>query len=239
MKELDLLERTISELDIPITAFLRTDLLSEYSESQDVARRLAKDFHCHSHTHKVVNFDSDYEISTSAKTFEEHFGYKSLGYRAPYGVLYDSDIEIIHKNGFKFSSSIFPSYRPGKFNNLRMPTKPFVYDNGIIEFPFAVVPLIRYVISLSYMKLIGANLNKLLYSIFGLPNVLVFCSHLHDFILNEESFRQLSLGSRLAWGINRHSGIYCFTEIVRVLKRNNYRFITMTELYQRITSEHL
>ena len=104
-------------------------------------------------------------------------------------------------------------------------------DNDIIEFPFSVVPKVRYIVSLSYLKLLGFALNKSLFSIFGLPNIIVFDSHLHDYILNENSFNKLPWGLRTAWGIRKHSGKKYLKMFVDLLRREGYRFITMTELY--------
>jgi peptidoglycan/xylan/chitin deacetylase (PgdA/CDA1 family) len=223
-----------AELRVPVSAFVRTDLLTTHPACLDVLPALACDLHCHSHTHNTRSFDSPYEISATADAFRAAFGRDPVGYRAPQGVLHPGDVDLLNEQGFKFSSSVFPSYRPGKFNNLSMPNAPFVYDNGLVELPFAVVPSVRYTISLSYLKLLGYGANRLLYSTFGLPEVLVFDSHLHDYILSEESFRQLPKKLRLAWGINRHNGPAYFKRFVTMLKTRGYRFITMTDLYHRV-----
>ena len=154
-----------------------------------------------------------------------------MGYRAPQGVLFNGDIDLVKTCGFKFSSSVFPSFRPGKFNNLALPIEPFVYDNEIMELPFAVVPRLRSIISLSYLKLFGLTLNKAFFSWFGLPKIVVFDSHLHDYIVSEKSFSQLPWKLRAAWGVRKYSGIRYFTMFVEMLKSEGYRFITMTDLY--------
>lgn len=223
-----------AELEVPVSAFIRTDLLVAHPACLEVLPALACDLHCHSHTHNTRNFDSRYEISATADAFRAVFGRDPIGYRAPQGVLHPGDVELLRAQGFQFSSSVFPSYRPGKFNNLSMPNAPFVYDNGLVELPFAVVPSARYTISLSYLKLLGFGANRLLYSAFGMPDVLVFDSHLHDYILSRESFRQLPRKLRLAWGINRHNGPAYFKRFVKMLKMRGYRFITMTKLYHRV-----
>lgn len=233
------LAKLFSDLHIPVSTFIRTDILINYPNSLEIIKTLAKDYHCHSHTHNTKKHDSRIEISTSASTFETVFGYKPLGYRAPQGVLYDGDIDHIKTCGFKFSSSVFPSYRPGKFNNLSLPVNPFIYDNDIMELPFAVVPKLRYIVSLSYLKLLGMTLNKSFFSIFGLPNIIVFDSHLHDYIVNEESFNKLPSKLRTAWGVRKYSGIKYFTMFVELLKRKEYRFITMTELYNYLKARPL
>jgi len=237
--ELRELANLFSDLCIPVSAFIRTDLLTHYPQSLDLVRMIAVDFHCHSHTHNTRDSHSEEEITVSATTFRDKFGYWPLGYRAAQGVLHEGDAELIERSGFKFSSSVFPSYRPGKFNNLTMPQEPFVYENGILELPFAVIPKVRYIISLSYLKLLGFTINRMLYSTFGFPSLLVFDSHLHDFIYNDESFRKLPTALKLAWGINKHSGVKCFVRFIELLKRRRYRFLTMTEAYHYLKERYL
>lgn len=233
-KGLSELGELFSDLDVPVSAFIRTDVLMNYPKTLDIIRMLASDYHCHSHTHNTRSFDSKREISNTASTFERYFGYKPIGYRAPLGILYNGDIDIIKDCGFRFSSSIFPSCRPGKFNNLSMPINPFIYNNGIVELPFAVIPKIRYPIALSYLKLLGFHVNKILFSVFGLPNVLVFNIHLHDCILNEKSFNKLPFRLKIAWGINKYSGMEYFKIFIELLKKKGYCFVTMTGLYNLV-----
>lgn len=235
-KEIDELANTLKELDVPMSAFIRTDMLENHACSLEVVKQLACDFHCHSHTHNTKSFDSKFEFVEMKKTFQKHFGAAPVGYRAPQGVLYEGDIELLKEHGFKFSSSVFPSFRPGKFNNLKMPNAPFVYDNGVVELPFAAVPGVRYTISLSYLKLLSLMMNRLMFATFGLPNVLVFDSHLHDYIVNEVSFSRLPRKLRMAWGINKHRGMSYFRKFVGLLKNKGYQFVTMTQLYERARS---
>lgn len=219
-------------LETPVSAFITTDMLLEYPEMSALLKSLTNDYHCHSHTHNTKTFDSEYEISTCAETFEKVFGFKPIGYRAPQGVLYDNDIEILKACDFKFSSSIFPSYRHKKFNNLKLPINPYVYDNGIIEMPFSVLQRCRLIVSLSYIKLFGINAFKALVSLFELPNIIVFDSHLHDYIVNEKSFENLPKFHKAAWGRNKYKGNEYFSEFVSLLKSKGYTFVTMTELYE-------
>lgn len=226
-------------MNIPVSTFITTSVLNKYAKSLDIIKSISCDYHVHSHTHNTKKTDSEMEISTSAIVFEKYFGNKPTGYRAPQGVLRDNDIDIIKKYGFKFSSSIFPSYRIGKFNNIYMPTSPFIYTNGIVELPFAVIPLIRYIISLSYLKILGFSINRILYLLFGLPNIVIFDTHLSDFIVNEKSYNKLPARFKLAYGINKYSGFKIFERFINILKEKGYKFLTMSELYQLIADNYL
>jgi peptidoglycan/xylan/chitin deacetylase (PgdA/CDA1 family) len=228
------LAQTFHALETPLSVFVRTDLLERYPRSGDALAALGSDFHCHSHTHATRNFDSAFEIATTAETFERHFGRPPLGYRAPLGVLYPGDLDLLKEHGFGFSASVFPSYRPAKFNNLDAPLEPFQYENGLLELPFAAVRRIRFTVSLSYLKLAGYAISRAMYAAFGLPNVMVIDSHLHDFIVAPESFEELPLAYRLAWGRNRDAGLDYLERLVSLLRAQGYRFITMTELADRL-----
>jgi len=228
---IDLLINLFASHGVPISAFVQTNLFDRYPRAREVLTALAADLHAHSHTHDTRTFDGDYEIPTSYAEFERVMGQGPLGYRAPQGVLHPGDIDRIRSAGFCFSSSIFPSFRPGKFNHRGFPLTPFLWENGLLELPFAAIPLLRYVISLSYLKLMGWSLNRSLFTLLGLPRVIVFDSHLHDYLFNEKSFRQLPTKVRLAWGINRKAGLKYTDRFIGLLKSKGYRFVTMTELY--------
>lgn len=233
-RELETLKETFRTYKVPVSAFITTQLLDNSPGSYDLVRELACDYHLHSHTHNTHSFDSEYEIEKSVNVFSSYFNDKPIGYRAPQGRLYAGDIDLLKKEGVQFSSSIFPSWRFGKFNHLLMPTIPFVYSNGVIELPFAVIPYLRYVVSLSYLKLLGMNVAKGLFAMFGLPKVLVFDSHLCDYIVNENSYKGLPSYMKLAYAVNKYKGIEIFKDIVTYLKKCGYEFMTMTELFQAV-----
>ena len=221
-------------LDVPVSAFITTNILDKYNKTVELIRWLAKDYHCHSHSHNTQNFDSKNEITTCFSKFKEHFGCEPLGYRAPQGVLHPGDTKLIADAGFLFSSSLFPSIRIGTFNNLKSPQIPFFYDTGLLEIPLAVVNKIRLIVSLSYQKLLGGSISHILYKTFGLPDIIVYDSHLHDYILSEKSFAQLPPFMKSVYSVNKNSGKKILIDFVGYLKSEGYSFITMTELMSLI-----
>jgi peptidoglycan/xylan/chitin deacetylase (PgdA/CDA1 family) len=237
-KDILKLKNLNKKLKIPLSTFIRTDILIDHPQSIPIIKELAQDFHSHSHTHTTQKFNSQSEILKSIETFKKVFKIPPKGYRAPLGVLYKEDISLLKKHGFLFSSSVFPSYRPSKFNNLTSPRQPFLYHNGMVEIPFAVVPKIRSIISLSYLKFLGMGFNKKLYSVFGLPNVLIFDSHLHDFIVNDKSFSKLPPVLKKCWGRNKYLGFEFYTDFIMYLKKEGYQFITMSTLYNLIIRKY-
>jgi len=229
-KEIEELKSLYDSLNVPVSAFITTNILDKNEKMTEVVKWLANDYHCHSHSHNTQSFESRNEITTCFAKFKEHFGYEPLGYRAPKGVLYPGDVQLITDAGFSFSSSLFPSVRIGTFNNLKSPQVPFIYDTGLLEIPLAVVNKIRLIVSLSYQKLFGSLLSHALYKTFGLPNIIVYDSHLHDYIISEKSFDQLPAFMKSVYSVNKYSGKQILIDFVNYLKSEGYSFITMTDL---------
>ncbi len=229
------LKSLYNTLEVPVSAFITTNILDKDDKMAELVKWLANDYHCHSHSHNTKSFDSKEEIATCFSKFTEHFGREPLGYRAPQGVLYPGDTQLIADAGFLFSSSLFPSIRFGTFNNLKSPQSPFYYDTGLLEIPLAVVNKIRLIVSLSYQKLLGSLLSHTLYKTFGLPNIIVYDSHLHDYIISETSFDQLPAFMKRAYSVNKYSGKQILINFVDYLKATGYSFITMTELVSLIS----
>ena len=164
--------------------------------------------------------------------FNKFLGQNPLGYRAPQGVIKLEDLDLLLDNGYSFSSSIFPSYRLGKFNNLRMPIMPFLWNNGLLEIPFAVIPGIRLIYSLSYIKLFSLSISKALTTMFGLPNVVVIDSHLHDLFYSPDSLKKVNGLPRYAWSIRKNDGQKYLNKIIEYLKLNDYEFVSISDLYK-------
>jgi hypothetical protein len=230
--ELQDFQRSLRREGIPLSLFVVTSLLDRFPESLRIARLLGSDWHSHSHTHALERFDAEAELAESARTFQNHFGRPPLGYRAPQGLLRPEDVPRLAQAGFKFSSSIFPSYRPGKYNHLLRPLAPLLYENGVLELPLGTLPGLRYTISASYLKLLGSALSRLLFRTFGIPDILVIDSHLHDFIVDPRSYAKLSCGVRTAYAIRKHRGLDCLVALARHLRAQGYAFLTMTELFE-------
>lgn len=232
--EVEELAARYQQLDVPVSSFIVTQLLEQYPASLDTVRLLSSDFHAHSHTHARLNFDSYQEIPQTRAVFERYFGAPPLGYRAPFGKLYAPDYDLLQQQGFAFSSSVFPGYRPGVFNNLDRPIVPYYINDDLMEIPLGGLRPIPLVLSLSYMKFLGFSLFQTLCQTQKLPHIIVFLSHLHDYIVNPSSFNQLPRKLQVMWGRNKYAGVDYFTRFVTLVKRRGYRFITMTQLYQAL-----
>jgi hypothetical protein len=212
-------------------------MFENHPKSLDALKLISNDYHCHSHTHATKNFNSEMEIKQCKEQFLKYLQVEPIGYRAPCGVLNEGDTEILLKNGFQFSSSIFPSYRPGKFNNLSKPQLPFMHENGLMEIPFATCNIFRLIFSMSYIKLFSLPFFKTLNLLTGLPNILIIDSHLHDFIYNQKSIEKLSTPMRLAWSRNKNNSFLIYKNMINYLKGQGYTFLSITELFNKIKQQ--
>jgi hypothetical protein len=104
------------------------------------------------------------------------------------------------------------------------------YDNGLFELPLAAIPGLRVPLCASYLKLLGSSLSRLCFGAFGLPDILVMGSHLHDLITEPRSLAQLPRPIRAVYGIRRDQGLDGILTLGRHLRAEGYSFLTMTEL---------
>lgn len=242
------LVKILKEKNIPLTCFVQGSLLESHSTQIESFFALDVEFELHSYSHpgsKSIN--TRFEIEKGREAYRRFFGENPLGYRSPLGIINDQDYEILTANGFKFDSSVFPSLRPGVFNNLRKPTKPYHINGlGITEFPFTVFSdVIRIPIALSYLKLIGKPYIYLLKA-FSLPSLIIFCFHLHDLFelssSNKIPLKEYPLIYRKIFRKiyqERKSGLLILEEFIKILQKKEYMFLKLIDVYKMMPKERL
>jgi len=102
----------------------------------------------HGYSHELVynqtqsQFEED--LLRSKRTLEGIIGKEVLGYRASnFSITQESiwAIDILKKCGFKYDSSIFPISFHDRYGFKGADSKPFVFDNGLIEVPLSTVKM--------------------------------------------------------------------------------------------------
>lgn len=186
----DLLE----SLDVPLTCFIQTEVLEAKPEEVEKLREADIDvaFHPHSHTHKPRGeTDIEAEIRKSTATFEDYFGQSPTGYRFPNGNIRPEDYCALDEQGYAFDASVFPSWRPGHFDNRDASLTPvYLSDHDLYEIPFTVFSdALRIPTALSYCRLIGRPFTELLLR--RPPETMIFNIHMHD-LVNPPAFSDLS-----------------------------------------------
>lgn len=232
------------EKGIPLTCFVQGSLLETHPAQIKQLSALDVEFELHSYSHpSPKESNTEFEIKRGKEAYKRFFGKEPIGYRAPLGVINGSDYEILASHRFKFDSSIFPSIRPDTFNNSRKPTKPYFLDNlRVVEFPLTVFSsIIRIPVALSYIKLFGKSYFYLL-EIFPLPNLIIFCFHLHDLfqlsssrriplekytLIYKRIFKRIYQGGK--------EGLPVLSKLVAILQRKRYTFSKLTDVYEMIS----
>jgi len=235
-------------MDIPLTCFVQGSLLETHGAQIEQLFNLNVEFELHSYSHlRQHKVSTKFEIERGKDAYRRFFGKEPVGYRSSLGVTNGKHYEILASNGFRFDSSVFPTLRPGAFNNLRKPTKPYLVDDfGVVEFPFTVFSdIIRVPIGLSYIKLLGRPYLYLLKKS-TLPNLIVFGFHMHDlFQLNSTNeipigkspfiyrrvFKRIYQGSK--------DGLAIMGEVINLFQKRNYAFLRLIDVYHTIPQEKL
>lgn len=236
----------LKEKNIPLTCFVQGSLLETHSAQIEKLSALDVEYELHSYLHPgPKSIDTRFEIEKGQEAYRRFFGEYPLGYRSPLGIINDRYYEILAANGFKFDSSVFPSLRPGVFNNLRKPTKPYRINGlGIIEFPFTVFSdVIRIPIALSYIKLVGRPYLYLL-KVFSFPSLIVFCFHLHDLFKlsssNKIPFKEYPLIYRRIFRKiyqEGKGGLLILEEFIEILQKKGYMFFKLIDVYKMMSKE--
>lgn len=236
------------EWDIPLTCFVQGSLLESHPAQIDQLSSVDVEFELHSYSHPDPQRNNiRFEIEKGKEAYRKFFGKDPMGYRAPLGVINDGDYQVLAWHGFKFDSSIFPSIRPGVFNNMRKPIKPYLLGNtGIIEFPITVLSnLIRLPMSLSYLKLLGKPFLRLIRSC-RLPSFIVFSFHLHDLITLGSSSKipvekfsppYRAIYNRIYKGNN--NGIELLGNLITIFSEKGYRFLNLIDVYESIAGGNI
>lgn len=237
----------LKERGLPITCFVQGSLFETHPVQIGLLSTLDVDFELHSYSHpNPKESNTELEINRGKESYRKFFEKDPIGYRAPLGVITNNDYEILASNGFKFDSSIVPSIRPGAFNNLFKPTKPYLLnDYKIIEFPYTVLSaFIRIPMNLSYINLMGRPYLHLL-KILNLPNPLIFGFHLHDlFTLSTSNKIPLEKHSPIYREIFRKiyqktnmTGLFILSEFIDILQKKGYMFHRLDNIYVSIIKQ--
>lgn len=223
----------IAQVGIPLSIFVMGRTIDRHGWVVDKIRKnLDVEFHLHSYQHDITkSYDFDEEVARAIEAYESFFGETPIGYRAPQGNVTPEEWIKLEDAGFQFDSSIFPSYRPGVYNNLSEPTSPYYPDvtENLLEIPFSVVPRLRIPIAQNYLKLLGRPYRYLLRTA-ALPDLIVFDSHLQDFYLTK-FYDNLDFPQKYLMLRNLDESKDIFIEFMENLKIRGYEFIKISDVY--------
>jgi peptidoglycan/xylan/chitin deacetylase (PgdA/CDA1 family) len=232
------------KFNLPITCFVQGSLFETHPKQIEKLTALDIEFELHSYSHpRLSQMNFEYEIKKGKEAFYSYFGYFPSGYRSPLAYFNDSSCyEILSNHGFKYDSSICPTYRPGVFLNFNKPLEPYyIKQAGIVEIPMGVFSkIIRVPAGLSYLRLFDKNIINLI----RFPPVqrfLVFHFHLHDLFQlsswNNIDFTQYPFFIRQIFKrtyIEKPNGIQNLDSFISFCHKNDYKFEKMSTICQGI-----
>jgi len=224
----------LAEKGIRGTAFVVGQVIESYPKIIDVFEQHDWEFELHSYSHDITQPDTTEELKKGRDAFVRRFGREPAGYRAPQGRITVEGIGRLIELGFSYDASVFPSYFPNPLRYLAMPRDlhfwPVDKTRRLLEIPFTTLTPLRFTLSTSYMKLLGPGFYRAAITAFGLPDIICFDSHLHDFIVDEDSYRELPPFWRFVYGRNKHEGIAITTGLLDVVLREGYEFRYLSEV---------
>ncbi len=216
------------------TAFVVGQVIESYPRIIDAFLEHKWEFELHSYSHDTSKPDAADELAKGRAAFVRRFGREPIGYRAPQGRISREGIARLVDAGFSYDASTFPSYFPNPFRYLAMPRDPHFWEvdatRRLLEIPFTSITPFRFTLSTSYIKLLGPGFYRFAARRFGLPGVICFDSHLHDFIVEEDSYRELPPFWRFIYGRNKHRGLEVTTGLLDLVRREGYEFRYLSEV---------
>lgn len=219
--------------DVRLSVFVVGELLEKFPQIIELFMEYGCEFHCHSYSHDAQATDSEEEIEKCKQAYEKFFHAPPLGYRAPDGRISTQGIQNLEKFGFKFDSSIFPSYYPNPCKYLFRNKDIHLYKgSNILEIPNTPISPFRLMLSISYIKFLGfKNFHRIL-KLSQLPQVVIFGSHLHDFFSEEDAVRRMSWLWRFVYGRNRDQGVEYLDQTLGFFREKGYSFRFISEIYR-------
>ncbi len=218
----------LNSLDVKITVFVVGEIMELIPDVVRIFEKYDCEFEPHSYSHNFNHPDSETEIEKAKTAYFNYFKKYPIGYRAPRGKISDAGIKFLEKHEFLYDSSIFPSYFPNPFRYLFSNRKIHYFgDSKILEIPLTSISPFRITLSASFIKLFGINFFKKL----SLPDIVCFDSHLHDLIINENSFDKLPPLQKLIYSRNKYKGVDLCIEFLEHVKEKGYKFCYMSDIY--------
>ncbi len=145
----DLLQR----MEVKATFFVTGTF---YQKFPDFVKELSQDHEIASHGlnhtddyQKMTEDDAYHRLLTGKTTMEKGLNTPVEGFRAPR--MRPPVYTVLKKVPFIYSSSLHPTYVPGRYNHMKKPRTPFIRD-GVLEIPVSVAPLVRFPLSWAWFR---------------------------------------------------------------------------------------
>lgn len=210
----------LEETKVRVTFFVTGNFASLRPEMVKKMERAGHEVACHGVDHFKP---SKSDVAESKKIIEKITRKPVKGYRQPR--MFKIDYHELKRCDYKYDSSVNPAFIPGRYNNFRVPRKPYK-KSGVIELPTSVatfirVPLFWLALHLFpkriYLSLVKSTLNTQGY----------FATYFHPW-----EFVDLGRFKVVPWYIQKNSGENLADRLkwlINELKQEKNDFITYSE----------
>jgi peptidoglycan/xylan/chitin deacetylase (PgdA/CDA1 family) len=223
--------------EIPLTAFVVMKHARRYADRLNALARMCKvEFAVHSYSHDRAAPASASEIDQSWDEFGAVWNCEPRGYRSPNCLIDGSGLQRLAGRGYQYDSSITPSIRFDRYgyNHIHLPRTPFIVEvpeREILELPIACLRGVPVPFILSYVKLFGLGAYQLAVPFAPLPNVVACYFHPYD-LYAAEIAGGIKGWKRYAHLRNSAHAMNLLEGMIKMLKKQGYRFVLMRDLAQ-------
>lgn len=218
---LDLLENHGTDA----TFFVTASFASKYPQ---IIKKMSKKYEIASHSlhHQVKKYNEE-EIKKSKQIIEEIINKKIQGFRFPR--LQKVNYNSLKKLGFRYSSSISPTYLPKRYNNY-FEKRRITLRNGIFEIPISTTQIIHIPFSWIFFRFLGLKYSKIAtFSCMKNPGFVNLFFHPWEF--NDlKPFK-------IPFYIKKNSGKNALNMLKNYIfwcKKKNYKFLTFSEFLNNL-----
>lgn len=164
------------------------------------------------------------DLEKSRNILEQIINQRVIGFRM--ARLMEIDDQEIKKAGYKYNSSMNPTYIPGRYNNFFKPRSSY-FSQEILNIPVSVTPLIRFPLFWLSFKNLPLSWIKFASQI-TLQHDSYLCVYFHPW-----EFTDIN-AFKLPNFIKKHSGYDMIDRLEQYLiwLKNQGKFVTFSEFYQ-------
>lgn len=241
----------LNKHNIKTTFFVLSELAEVAKEQILYAIKCGHEIACHGKTHArpltMAPKAFEEEIKEAKATLEDLIGMEVKGYRAPCYSIDNERYDIIHKLGFKYSSSWMdipnhPLYGALDLSDYKQVKKGFFTKDGFTEF------------SLSTQKFLGKHLAVSgggwirLFPWWFMHNLIktylkdaeTYTLYIHPFELSDRDMPKISEAGFLNH-IRSHRGLHKVAPriemLIEELKKNDFQFMTFSQAWEKLNED--
>lgn len=150
------ISKLLRKNQIKSTFFVTASFASKYPKIIRDLENKGNEIASHSLHHNIREYDEQ-ETGKSKEVIEKIIGKKIEGFRFPR--LRKLDFDSLKRLGFKYDSSICPTYLPRRYNNYSE-KREITLKNRVFEVPISVMPIIHFPLYWIFFRSLGLNYSK-------------------------------------------------------------------------------